>query len=134
MTKMCQMGTTQSSGSVPEPIFVHGLVGATMPRMEKQRHYIRAWREHRGLTQEQFAERVGINRAYLSKIETGKRRYDQPFLEAAAEALRCAPADLLIRDPSDPDGIWSIWDNLAQAQRTQIVEIAKTIKRTGTDG
>lgn len=105
-----------------------------MARMDKQRHYIRAWREHRQLTQEQFAERVGINRAYLSKIETGKRRYDQPFLEAAAEALRCSPADLLVRDPSDPDGIWSIWDNLAQSQRTQIVEIAKTIKRTGTDG
>lgn len=102
--------------------------------MAAQRHFIRAWREHRGLTQEQFAERIGINRAYLSKIETGKRRYDQPFLEAAAEALRCEPADLIVRDPSDPDGIWSIWDTLAPAQRHQVVEIAKTLKRTGTDG
>ena len=30
----------------------------------------------------------------LTKIERGDRRYDQPFLEAAAEALRCGPADL----------------------------------------
>lgn len=131
---MCHMGTIHSRGSVPHAIFDDVGEGATIPHMILQRHYIRAWREHRGLTQEQFAERIGINRAYLSKIETGKRRYDQTFLEAAADVLRCAPADLLVRDPSDPDGIWSIWDNLAQSQRTQIVEIAKTIKRTGTDG
>lgn len=103
-------------------------------RMAKQRHFIREWRKHRGLTQEQLAERIGITKSYLSKIESGKKRYDQPFLEAAAEVLQCEPADLIIRDPSDPDGIWSIWDQLQPAQRTQVVEIAKTLKRTGTEG
>lgn len=29
---------------------------------------------------------------------------------------------------------WSIWDALTQPQRLQVVEIAKTLKRTGTDG
>lgn len=102
--------------------------------MAKHRHFIKEWRKHRGLTQIQLAERIGIDKSYLSKIESGARRYDQPFLEAASEVLRCEPADLIIRDPSDPDGIWSIWDTLAPAQRTQVVEIAKTLKRTGTDG
>ena len=87
-----------------------------------------------GITQEQLAERIGLDRAYISKIESGKRRYDQPFLEAVAEALKCEPADLLIRDPSDPEGIWSIYDQLQPVERVQLVEIAKTIKRTGTDG
>jgi transcriptional regulator with XRE-family HTH domain len=100
----------------------------------KRGHFIKEWRKHRGLTQEQLAERIGIDRGYLAKIESGKRRYDQPFLEAAAEVLRCEPADLIIRDPSDPDGIWSIWDQLKPTQREQVVEIAKTIKRTGTEG
>ena len=98
------------------------------------RHFIREWRKHRGLSQEHLAERIGMNRAYLSKIESGKRRYDQPFLEAAADVLRCEPADLIVRDPSDPDGIWSIWDQLKPVERSQVVEIAKTIKRTGTEG
>lgn len=98
------------------------------------RHFIREWRKHRGYNQDQLAERIGIDRSYLSKIENGAKRYDQIFLEAAAEALRCTPADLLMRDPSDPDGIWSIWDNLKPSQRLQVVEIAKTIQRTGTDG
>lgn len=103
-------------------------------RMSKtQRHYIREWRKHRGLTQLQLAERIGIDKGYVSKIENGKRRYDQPFLEAAAEVLRCEPADLIIRDPSDPDGIWAIWDQLKPVERSQVVEIAKTIRRTGTD-
>jgi transcriptional regulator with XRE-family HTH domain len=99
-----------------------------------QRHYIREWRQHRELTLEQLAERIGITKSYLSKIETGKKRYDQPFLEAAAVALQCEPADLIIRDPSDPDGIWSVWDQLRPVERQQVVEIAKTLKRTGTGG
>lgn len=102
--------------------------------MAKQPHYIKEWRKFRGLSQEQFAERVGVTKSYVSKIENGKRRYDQPFIEAAAQVLRCEVPDLIVRDPSDPDGIWSIWDTLAPSQRTQVVEIAKTIKRTGTDG
>lgn len=103
-------------------------------RMAKQRHFIKEWRKHRGLTQMQMAERIGIDKSYLSKIENNDRRYDQPFLEAAAEVLQCAPADLIIRDPADPDGIWSIYDQLTGPQRVQLVEIAKALKRTGTDG
>lgn len=98
------------------------------------RHFIREWRKFRELTQTQLAERIGITKSYLSKIESGKKRYDQPFLEAAAEVLRCSPADLIVRDPTDPEGMWSIWDQLQPAQRRQAVEILKTIKRTGTDG
>lgn len=102
--------------------------------MAKQRHFIKEWRKARGLTQEQLAERIGVTKSYVSKIEANKRRYDQPFLEAAAEVLRASPADLIMRDPLDPEGIWSIWDTLAPTERRQVVEIAKTLKRTGTDG
>lgn len=100
----------------------------------KHRHFIREWRKHRGYSQEQLADRIGINRAHLSKIETGSRKYDEEFLELAAVALRCAPVDLLIRDPSDPDGLWSIYDQLGPVQRVQLVEIGKTLRKTGTDG
>ena len=102
--------------------------------MARQPHYIRQWRKHRGLTQAQLAERIGISKSYVTKIETFQRRYDQPFLEAAAEALRCEPADLIMRDPTDPDGIWSVWDTLAPVERRQMVEIAKTLRRTVSDG
>jgi transcriptional regulator with XRE-family HTH domain len=102
--------------------------------MAKQRHFIREWRKFRELTQEQLAERIGVTKSYVSKVEAGKRRYDQPFLEAAAEVLRCDVADLLVRDPSDPEGLWSIYEGLSPVQRRQVAEIAKTLKRTGTEG
>jgi transcriptional regulator with XRE-family HTH domain len=105
-----------------------------MGKRVSQRHHIKAWRKFRGLTQVQLAERIGIDRSYLSQIESGKRRYDQPFLEAAAEALGCEVADLIVRDPTDPDGIWSIWDTLQPTERKQLVEMGKVLKRTGTGG
>ena len=98
------------------------------------RHFIRQWRKHRGLTQEQLAERIGIARSYLTKIERGDRRYDQPFLEAASDALRCEPADLIVRDPTATESIWSIWEQLTPTERLQAVAVIKAIKGTGTHG
>lgn len=102
-------------------------------RMAKQRQFIRAWRNHRGLTQEDLAARVGVSREYVSYIETGKRRYDQNFLEAAAEALNCTPADLIMRDPTQPGAIWSIWDQIPAAQRDQAIRVLETFAKTGTE-
>jgi len=98
------------------------------------RHFIKQWRKHRGLTQEQLAERIGIARSYLTKIERGDRRYDQPFLEAASEALRCEPADLIMRDPTATESIWSVWEQLSPTERVQAVAVIKAIRGTGTNG
>ena len=69
---------------------------------------------------------MGISNSYVTKIESGVRRYDQQLLEAAAKVLKCHAADLIVRDPTDPDGIWTIWDQLGAQERRQLVEIAKT--------
>lgn len=89
--------------------------------------YIRAWRTHRGLTLEQLAERVGVTHATLSRIERGKQPYNQVLLESLADALQTDAASLLIRDPEDPDGIWSLWDRAGPGTRRQLVDIAKTL-------
>jgi transcriptional regulator with XRE-family HTH domain len=104
------------------------------PRFKPQppRHFVRQWRNHRGLTLEELAERVGVTHGALSQLETGRTRYTQKMMEALADALNCTVADLLIRDPSDPEGIWSIWDNAKPGERRQIVEVAKTLLKTGT--
>ena len=105
-----------------------------MAKANKTRWFLKEWRKHRGYTQERLAEMTGLSKPYVSQLETGKRQYTQELLEHFAEALRCEPADLIIRDPSDPTGIWSIWDQLKPVERAQVVEIAKTLKRTGTNG
>jgi transcriptional regulator with XRE-family HTH domain len=100
--------------------------------MGNQPHYIREWRKHRHLTIDQLAERIGITKSYVSKIENGKRRYDQLFLEAAAEVLNCSPADLIIRDPTAPQPIWSIWDQVPEARRDVAIDMLKGLAKTGT--
>jgi transcriptional regulator with XRE-family HTH domain len=83
--------------------------------------FIRQWRKARGLTLEVCAECAGMSKGNLSNIETGKTGYNQATLEALAEALKCDPVDLLIRDPSDPEGIWSLWARALPAQRKQML-------------
>lgn len=85
----------------------------------RQRHPIqlRAWRKHRGLTLEAMAERLHMNKGALSRIERGERPYTQDFLEAAAEVLMCEPVSILIRNPLDPEGVWSTWDRIKIPER-----------------
>jgi len=97
--------------------------------------YLKEWRKHRGLTQDQLAERIETSKGYISDLERGVRRYNQDLLEALADALNCGPADLLMRDPSREDAIWSIWDQAKPGERQQIVAVvrAMTGQKDGTN-
>jgi transcriptional regulator with XRE-family HTH domain len=91
------------------------------------RHYIRAWREFRRLTQEQLAGRTDMSVPQISKIETGKRDYRQSTLEQFAEALNCSPADLL-RPPEGPGNELAAFvmrlDDTRRQQALRILEAA----------
>lgn len=93
--------------------------------------YIRAWRKHRGLTQERLAARIDVSTSQLSMLERGERPYNQKQLEALAEALATDPASLLMRDPDDPEAFWTIWDQAEPGQRRQITEVAKALLKAG---
>jgi transcriptional regulator with XRE-family HTH domain len=95
--------------------------------------FIAQWREHRGLTQEQLADRLETSKASISRIENSEQPYTQDFLEACAEALNTDPASLLMRDPTSEEPIWSIWDQAKPGERKMIIEIARTVTKTGTD-
>ena len=110
------------------------MAGRVRPHFRRQlrKTFIREWREHRGLTLEQLADRTETTHASLSRIERGRQPYSQALLERIADALMVDPADLLIRNPADPEGIWSVWEQAKPGERRQIVEIAKTLIKTGT--
>lgn len=97
--------------------------------MSHPAHYIRRWREFRDISQEDLAAAIGRERSYVSRIENGQRKYDQPFLEETARVLRCEVAELIARDPDDPEGLWGIYAKLSAEQRRQLVDIAKTFPR-----
>jgi transcriptional regulator with XRE-family HTH domain len=105
----------------------------SMARNTKTRWFLRQWRKHRGLTQDQLAERTGMSKGYISQLEIGTRQYTQELLETFAAELRCGPADLIMRDPSQPEPIWSLWDNLPDAQKPQAVAVIQALTKTGTN-
>jgi transcriptional regulator with XRE-family HTH domain len=107
-----------------------------MPRVgnpkNRRQHFIKQWRKHRELTQEQLANRLDTTKANISRIENLKQGYTQDFLEVCAKALNTDVASLLMRDPSDPEAIWSIWERAKAGEKKQILEVAKALLRTGT--
>lgn len=105
------------------------------PRPKKQfrKTYIREWREYRGLTLEALGSRVDLTAGNLSQLERANQGYTQETLEAIAHALQTDVASLLMRDPGDSEAMWSIWDQAKPGQRKQLVEIGKTIVKTGTE-
>ena len=98
----------------------------------RRRIFLQEWRKYRGLTQEALAERVGMSKGNISQLEQGVQGYSQEGLESLAEALQCDPGQLLNVDPTKDDAIWSIWEQAKPGERKMIVEVAKTIVKTGT--
>lgn len=94
--------------------------------------FIRQWRSIRGLTLEQLAARLEMTPSHVSMLERGQRGYTQETLEAIAEALQTDAASLLMRNPEDEDAIWSVWDQAKPGEKKMIVDIARTIVKTGT--
>jgi transcriptional regulator with XRE-family HTH domain len=93
-------------------------------------HFLRHWREYRGLSQDKLAVVIGVSKATVSRVESGITPYTQDVLEAYAQALEVHPADLLTRPPADPEGLWAIWDQLRPADRPT----AAAVLRAFADG
>ncbi len=62
-------------------------------------HPIKAWREHRRLTQDVLAAAAGVSKPYLSQIENRRRDGSVDVLRAIAAVLE-VPIDLLVEDQS----------------------------------
>ena len=110
-------------------------IGYPRPK-QRRRTFIREWREFRNLTQDQLGERLDTSGSSISRIEKGEQPYTQDTLEAIAEALQTDAASLLMRNPNDPDAIWSIWDQAKAVERDVIRDMAQRIVggKTGTGG
>jgi len=112
--------------------FNGGMRKPSPPRRPKFRPtFIAQWREYRTLTQEQLAARLDMTQSHLSMLENGKRGYTQETLEAIAEALQTDVASLLTRNPVNGDPIWSVWDQAKPSERQLILDLAKTVTRSG---
>lgn len=96
------------------------------------RVYLQEWIEHRGLNAEQLAGRLETSKSVVSKLVTGKQRYNQDWLEAIAYALDCDVAQLY-RPPNAPTANELLAQMPPETQATAmnvLIELSKF--RTGT--
>ena len=56
---------------------------------------LRAYRESLGLSQEEFADEVGVHRTYMGALERGERNLTLKSLERIADRLGLDPLKLL---------------------------------------
>lgn len=132
--KLC--ASSAVAGKLPFRHNVHMAKRAKkLKKAQRPGHFIREWRELRGLTLERVAERIDLTHGTLSRIERGLTAYTQPVLEALADALGTTAASLIMRNPSKAGSIWDILEQIPPADRDNAAKaLAGFMKKTGTDG
>ena len=90
--------------------------------------FLRAWREHMGLTLERVADQVDVNKGTLSRIENGAT-LTWGFAHAVSKAIGVPVYDLLFRHPdSEPDDfVMSEFRQADPAMQSLIANIVKTV-------
>lgn len=94
----------------------------------RAKHFVREWRQHRKLTQQQLADAIGTTPATISRIEKGGMPYIQDTLEPIAVALRTTPAALISRRPGENDqDLWLLLQQADEGQRSKITAIVRRL-------
>lgn len=105
-------------------------------------HYLRAWREYRGLSLRGLANRMEskpgellTSHANLGRIETFKQPYSQEILEAAAVALDCTVEQILTVDPTKDGGVVDLLALLRDKDPATVRAFLTALpSKTGTNG
>lgn len=95
--------------------------------MARNKTFMREWRKHQDMTLEAVAEHLEMSHSQLSRIERGVQPYNQELIEALADLYMCDVVDLLIRDPSEPEGMWTLWERAKEDERKQIRAVASAL-------
>lgn len=98
-------------------------IGPRRPR----RIYLAEWREHRDLTQQQLADRLGVSDMTVSRWERATSLLNTNVMAAIAEALSIEPFDLY-RHPDQPSADELLRDQPPEV-REQAMNLIRAIRR-----
>lgn len=73
----------------------------------------------------------------ISRLEQGKRKLTQPWMQTLSKALGCEPADLLPESRRERDAVDLALDSIISRMRAgrkkALLEIAKTLEKENSD-
>jgi Predicted transcriptional regulators len=91
---------------------------------------IRQFRIERNLTQEEFAEEIGISVSYVGQIERGQRKASIQTLESIGSRLE-VPLPILICELKEAEHISCIWnakaENLSAEEKKTMLTVFEMI-------
>jgi transcriptional regulator with XRE-family HTH domain len=98
---------------------------------DERRNYLKAWREFRGLTQEQLAEKIDTTGGVVSMLESGDRKLSPKWLRRLAPALNTSAGFILDHDPHElPTDVLEIWADIPEESRTQAIRVLQAFRRS----
>lgn len=99
---------------------------------DPEKNYLKAWREHRRMTQEQLSQAVGTTASVISLIESGERGLSSKWLRKLAPALNTTPGFLLDHHPDDLDtDLVRIASRVPKDQQRQAVLVLEALLKAG---
>lgn len=93
------------------------------------RNLFRQWRDHFQLTQDQVAQRAGLPKSTISKLENGKLEYTQGHLEALSHAYGIEPADLIGRLPGAPHELTLLVNKIPPENKEAAISVLKALAK-----
>jgi transcriptional regulator with XRE-family HTH domain len=101
---------------------------------ERPPHYLKEWRKHRKLTQEQLAEAIGTSKTQISELERFNIQLSPKWLRKLAPVLDVQQGHIIDHDPEALDtDIIDIWTRIPARDRANAAKALRGFIRTGTD-
>ena len=102
-----------------------------------KRHYLKQWRNHLGLSQEQVVgrlldledDKLPATAASLSRLENGHQPYSERVIEALAFIYGREPWELIGNDPTKEGMVVDLTHKLNDAQQRQVLALIEAMQK-----
>jgi DNA-binding Xre family transcriptional regulator len=105
-------------------------------RPRRQAHiYLAEWLDHRDMNAEDLAAKLDTSKSVISKLMSGKQRYNRDWLEEIAYQLQCDVPDLF--GPPLPADAEKLLAKLSPGRRKTAINVIENLieeQKTGTKG
>jgi transcriptional regulator with XRE-family HTH domain len=113
--RFCAYGAKDSLSAAAPSLCMARPRKAGRPRPLPPTHFLKEWRDYRGLTQDQLARLLGLSEhSQVSKYESGETKLTYLRLLQVARVLRLRHPGELWRDPLDQSSEWALADRIGR--------------------